>query len=227
MNANAHGNMNLDAPQRADLQALITRFLLSPPLPGDRLPHLPASAISPATGWRRAAVLIPILPAPDGLQVLLTRRSDALRHHPGQVSFPGGRFDDTDADLWATALRESQEELALPAEKIHLIGHLPEHHTVSRYCVTPFLAWVEPDVVPQPSPDEVAEVFTVPLAHLLNPANYGQWPVYRHRHWHTVFGLVWQQQLIWGATARMLWQLAGQLAGHAAFPNNQNIRHGI
>lgn len=214
-------------PVPAALQALLTRFQLSAPPLGEQLPGELLPRETSAACWRQAAVLMPILPAADGLQLLLTRRSDQLRHHPGQISFPGGRYDDTDADLWATALRESHEELALPASKIHLLGRLPEHRTVSRYRVTPFLAWVEPDVVPRPAPDEVAEVFTVPLAPLLEPANYGQWPVFRHQHWHTVFGLTCQQHLIWGATARMLWQLACQLQGPAAIVNKQNIRHGI
>ena len=160
-----------------------------------------------------AAVLIPVIVRDSQLSVLFTRRSAQLRHHPGQISFPGGRQDPDDGDLATTALRETREELGIPAHYIQLLGELPAHTTVSHYRMVPFIGLLAPDYPLIPAADEVAEAFELPLAPLLDPANYGRWQVQRGSQRHTVLGITLQQRLVWGATARILWQLARQVSG--------------
>jgi 8-oxo-dGTP pyrophosphatase MutT (NUDIX family) len=167
---------------------------------------------------RLAAVLVPLVRRPDGLTVLLTKRTDHLNDHAGQVSFPGGRTDPDDADAIATALREAHEEVGLEADEIEVIGVLPTYTTVTAYQVTPVVALIEPPRALVLDPFEVAEVFEVPLAFLMDPANH-------HRHAVELQGLSrrflsmpWGQDangepyFVWGATAAMLRNLYGFLA---------------
>lgn len=183
------------------LERFITRFQLVQPNRGERL----SATIN---DWKPAAVLIPIVDRPSGMQVLLTERSQTLRHHPGQISFPGGRQDPEDRDLAATALRETQEELGIPATDIRLLGRLPEHQTVSRYRVTPYVGLLVSNYPLRLSTTEVAEAFELPLMPFLDNRRYGNWTVKRQGQSHPVFGLTVEGRLVWGATARMLWQLA-------------------
>jgi 8-oxo-dGTP pyrophosphatase MutT (NUDIX family) len=157
---------------------------------------------------RNAAVLIPLLAGSNGLEVVFTKRSTAMRHHPGQISFPGGKQDVTDTSLAHTALREAEEEIGLAQNDVKMIGALPKHVTVTSFLVRPYVGLVPDDFKAKLSTDEVSEVFTVPLNHLLHPKNY------------QIEGRVWQGQqryyftvpygpyYIWGATARMLRMLA-------------------
>ena len=203
-----------------------TALTASSPTAAWTLPRLLSAfnLLTPSAGepaWRRvasgslkpAAVLIPIIARGDHLSVLFTRRSAQLRHHPGQISFPGGRQDPDDGDLATTALRETHEELGIPARSIQLLGELPAHITVSHYRMVPFIGLLAPDYPLTPAADEVAEAFELPLAPLLEPANYGRWQVQRGSQLHTVLGITLQQRLVWGATARILWQLARQVSG--------------
>lgn len=183
------------------------RFSLLRPLADDSV--APTTLRQP---WQRAAVLIPLIMRTEGLHVLLTLRSPHLRHHPGQISFPGGRHDAQDHSLAATALRETHEELGIPPHAVHLLGQLPPHRTHSGFMVTPYLGLLTSPLDLQPAPDEVAAAFSVPLAPLLETKAYGQWPVTRSGQRQTVYGMVLSGHLIWGATARMLWQLATQIA---------------
>ena len=166
---------------------------------------------SGATPLKPAAVLIPIIARGDELSVLLTRRSQQLRHHPGQISFPGGRQDPEDPDLAATALRETYEELGIPAHCIQLLGVLPQHITVSHYRMVPYLGLLQPDYPLHPAVEEVAEAFELPLPPLLDPTNYGSWTITRHQRPHSVYGITLHDRLIWGATARILWLFARQI----------------
>lgn len=155
-----------------------------------------------------AAVLIPLVQHKTGLNLLLTRRSDHLRDHAGQISFPGGRVEPEDDGPIATALRETEEEIGLSREYIHVIGQLPVYSTVTAFQVTPVVALVEPGFTLKLDDFEVAEAFEVPLAFLMNPAH--------HRHHDFEFAGVqrrflsmpWQgpqrEYFIWGATAAML-----------------------
>lgn len=153
---------------------------------------------------RPAGVLILLQEIQGEWRVYLTKRSSALKHHPGQIAFPGGKQDETDADITAAALREAWEEIGLPLNAAQVVGHLPSHETVTGFLVTPVIATVDTafEIVRQPS--EVDEVFTVPLSHVLNPENFvlesRRWQG-RRRHYYAVpFGPYY----VWGATARML-----------------------
>ena len=157
---------------------------------------------------RKAAVLLPFLQGPDGLRVILTKRSAALRHHPGQIAFPGGKQDEGDDDLPATALREAEEEIGLPRENVEVLGTLPCHETVTGFEVTPVLGRVRGDFAVRPEAGEVDEVFQVPYAFLANPANFRvQSRIWqgKRRSYYTV---PWGPYYIWGATARILRTLA-------------------
>jgi 8-oxo-dGTP pyrophosphatase MutT (NUDIX family) len=118
-----------------------------------------------------AAVLVPLIPRDGVLQVLLTRRTDALRHHAGQVSFPGGRIESADAGPAAAALREAQEEVGLALQLARPLGYLDLFDTITGFRVLPVVARVDPSFVAVPHPDEVSDVFEVPLDWLMTPEN--------------------------------------------------------
>jgi 8-oxo-dGTP pyrophosphatase MutT (NUDIX family) len=160
---------------------------------------------------RPAGVLVPVIAGPQGAEVLLTKRSSRLKHHPGQIAFPGGKQDEGDADVIAAALREAEEEVGLPRGHVEVLGTLPTHETVTGFLVTPVIGWIDRDFDVQPEPGEVAEVFRVPLAHVTNVAQFTiqsrRWRGTR-RHYYTVpFGPYY----IWGATARILRGLAHRM----------------
>jgi 8-oxo-dGTP pyrophosphatase MutT (NUDIX family) len=153
---------------------------------------------------RPAGVLVPVSCANGTARLILTKRSSALKHHPGQIAFPGGKQDDTDVDITATALREAEEEIGLPRDLPRVLGHLPQHETVTGFIVTPVLAVIDAPFEPRPDSGEVAEVFSVPLAHLADPAHYR----IESRRWRGVrryyFTVPYGPYYIWGATARIL-----------------------
>lgn len=157
---------------------------------------------------RDAAVLIPIVLGPDGLDVIFTKRSTTMRNHPGQISFPGGKQDETDTSYTHTALREAEEEIGLVQSDVKVIGSLPKHETVTSFLVHPVIGLVPKDFTPTVLSDEVDEVFSAPLEHLLQPSNYvieGRVWQGRKRHY---FAVPYGPYYIWGATARMLRMLA-------------------
>jgi 8-oxo-dGTP pyrophosphatase MutT (NUDIX family) len=167
---------------------------------------------------RRAAVLVPLVRRPEGLNVLLTRRTDHLNDHAGQVSFPGGRTDPEDVDAVATALREAQEEVGLAADEIEVIGVLPTYTTVTAYEVTPVVGLLDPPRALALDAFEVAEVFEVPLAFLMDPANHRRHAMEFQGIARRFISMPWgadaggQPYFVWGATAAMLRNLYGFLA---------------
>lgn len=151
-----------------------------------------------------AAVLFPIVDHPDGYTVLLTQRNAQLRDHPGQISFPGGRVDDGDASPLHTALREAEEEIGLREAQVNPLGYLPEYRTGTGFCITPVVALVTPPFQHRLDPFEVAEVFEVPLAFLLDPANHKQHSLYYRGAMRHFYAMPWGDFFIWGATAGMI-----------------------
>ncbi len=166
----------------------------------------PGFAPPPGRRLRPASVLVPLVERGAHLRVILTRRAALLRHHPGQVAFPGGKQDPDDATPLAAALREAREEIGL--ERVDVLGELPPHETVTGFVVSPFVGLVAPDFTPRIDRAEVDEVFEVPLDFLLDPGNYrieGRTWQGRVRHYYVV---PWGPHYVWGATARMLRMLA-------------------
>ncbi|WP_282092774.1 CoA pyrophosphatase [Epibacterium ulvae] len=161
---------------------------------------------------RPAGVLMAIDLTQAAPQVVLTKRSSALKHHPGQIAFPGGKIDADDTGPVAASLREAWEEIGLPQSHARVLGTLPNHETVTGFTVTPVVAVIEQCFIPRPEPGEVDEIFKVPLSHVLNLENFTiegrRWRGQR-RHYYTV---PYGPYYIWGATARMLHGLADRMA---------------
>lgn len=172
----------------------------------------PETVLPAGRKLRPAGVLVPVSLTQGAPRLILTKRSSALKHHPGQIAFPGGKQDEDDADITATALREAQEEIGLPPGLPRILGHLPTHETVTSFSVTPVVAVLESRFDTVPEPGEVDEVFSVPLAHVLNPANY----VVESRRWRGqrryYYAVPYGPYYIWGATARMLRGLAARMS---------------
>jgi len=170
-------------------------------------PRQPAPALR---GTRHAAVLIPIICRPEPT-LLLTRRSDQLRKHAGQVAFPGGAADACDASIIATALREAQEEVAIPPEEVYVLGTLSPQDSSSGFRVTPVVGLLPVDVPLHPAEDEVAELFEMPLSEAFDLARYHPLDIHRRGIHHRVYLSWYQQQFVWGLTAAIIRQLAGQV----------------
>jgi 8-oxo-dGTP pyrophosphatase MutT (NUDIX family) len=151
-----------------------------------------------------AAVLIGLIPRPAGLQVLLTRRTEGLRHHGGQISFPGGRIETGDADPVAAALREAQEEVGLAPSLTAPLGYLDPFVTITGFHVYPVVAQVSVDYEPLIDPGEVAEAFEVPLDFLLDSANEQRTEVEYLGRKRPLIEFRYGDYRIWGATAAML-----------------------
>jgi 8-oxo-dGTP pyrophosphatase MutT (NUDIX family) len=167
-----------------------------------------------------ASVLVPLVQRGE-LTVLLTQRTDHLNDHPGQISFPGGRAEPEDPDATATALREAREEIGLGAAHVDVLGVLPTYTTATGFIVTPVVALVQPGFDLQADPFEVAEVFEVPLAFLMNPAHHRRHAVEFGGVRREFLSMPWQgfdsegrprRYFVWGATAAMLRNLYRFLA---------------
>ncbi|MBM3601202.1 MAG: CoA pyrophosphatase [Alphaproteobacteria bacterium] len=176
--------------------------------PDDRGDHDLNPGMRPEPPFTAAAVLVPLVEREQGVTVLLTKRTDHLPDHPGQISFPGGRIDPDDADPEMAALREAREEVGLSSDRVELIGRLATYRTRTGFEITPVVGLVTPPFDVAPDPHEVAEIFEVPLAFLLDPAN-----AQRHsRIWKGMERYFWvfpyANYYIWGATAGMLVNLA-------------------
>ena len=160
---------------------------------------------------RPAAVLIPMIEREDQLSVLLTQRAMHLKHHAGQISFPGGKQEPDDDTLLDTALRETEEEIGISAAKIEIIGQLPSYRTISYFEVRPFIGLVEPSYELILDTNEVAEAFEVPLAFLMDQSNHLIHQVKRKGQSHPIYFIPWQDKIIWGATAAFIRNLSNHV----------------
>lgn len=197
----------------ADLKALIRERVTPAPSPvaadewrfGDLPPErrerlrqfMPARPVP-------AAVLVPLVEREAGLSVLLTRRAAQLSHHPGQISFPGGRLEAADIDPCAAALREAEEEIGLSRHWVSVAGYLPNHLIVSGYLVTPVVGFVQPRFELCLDQSEVEEAFEVPLAHFLDVRNHVRAVRDFQGEALEFIDLPYGPHHIWGATAGIL-----------------------
>lgn len=196
-----------------DAEERLRKALNRPARPSSDFDLNPAISMPPGRSLRPAAVLVPIWLHPDGARLILTKRSSHLKHHPGQIAFPGGKVDDTDGDAISAALREAREEIGLPPALVEVAGTLPPHETVTGFTVTPALGFLRESFTPVPEAGEVEEVFSVPLAHVLTPANFA---IERRRwrgEWRRYYAVPYGPYYIWGATARILRGLADRVTG--------------
>ncbi|MGZ8259274.1 MAG: CoA pyrophosphatase [Caldimonas sp.] len=196
------------APASIDPAAMRRRFGAPP----DWQPEIKVERRIVEREAAHASVLVPLV-LRDEMTVLLTQRTDHLADHPGQISFPGGRAEAGDADATATALRETREEIGLEPFEIEILGSLPTYTTSTGFIVTPVVGLVQAGAALRPDPVEVAEVFEVPLAWLMNPANYQRHAVEVAGARREFFSIPWhgcdangvaRHYFIWGATAAML-----------------------
>lgn len=176
---------------------------------------LPVAAALARPDLAPAAVLVPLVLREEGLSVLLTRRSRHLNHHPGQISFPGGRIDAGDANAEAAALREAQEEIALPPSCVEVLGRLPDFPVGTGFLISPVVGLVHPPLDLHASPAEVDEIFEAPLSFLLNQGNHQRhaFPGEKRHYW----SIPWKHYAIWGATAGILRGLSEALAHRENF----------
>jgi len=196
----------------SDPITLIRRALSEPGGASSDFDLNPGTILPEGRALTPAAVLVAVQNTPQGAELILTKRSSRLKHHPGQIAFPGGKQDEGDDGPIAAALREAREEIGLPETHVEILGTLPAHETVTGFTVTPVLAHVTAPFAPLPEAGEVDEVFTVPFEHVTNPAQFiVQWRYWRRqrRYYYTV---PYGPYYIWGATARILRGLAGRIA---------------
>ena len=194
-----------------DAEDRLRKALNRPARPSSDFDLNAAISLPPGRVLRPAAVLLAVWLLPDGPRLILTKRASHLKHHPGQIALPGGKVDQGDDGVIATALRESSEEVGLPPGLVDIAGTLPTHETVTGFLVTPVLGFVRGPFTPVPEAGEVEEVFTVPLDHVLNPAHYS---IERRRwrnEWRRYYAVPFGPYYIWGATARILRGLADRV----------------
>ncbi|MFT7052848.1 MAG: 8-oxo-dGTP pyrophosphatase MutT (NUDIX family) [Psychromonas sp.] len=162
-------------------------------------------------GLKKAAVLLPLIKRQDGLNLIFTERALHLRHHPGQISFPGGRYEAADHSLQQTALRETEEEIGILQRQVSLLGSLPNLPTISGFEISPFIGFVDDDHTILIDQQEVRSVFEVPLSYLLDVNNYYKQHLFANKKRHFTYCIPYQNRLIWGATAQMLKNLQEHL----------------
>jgi 8-oxo-dGTP pyrophosphatase MutT (NUDIX family) len=189
----------------------IAARLARPPL-SDAPEDLHLLPIPPGARVTEAAVMLPLVPRPSGLQVLLTQRTAHLADHAGQISFPGGRVEPTDTSREETALRETEEEIGLARDRVKILGRLPDYDIPTGFRITPVVGWAEPPFELKLDAFEVAAVFEVPLSHFLDLTRFQRREYEfrgRHRHYMAV---PFEGRYIWGATAGMLYSFARLLS---------------
>lgn len=197
---------------RTDIETRLRRALTLPGNDSSDFDLNPGVPLPEGRVLRPAGVLIGVDLTTAALTVILTKRSAKLKHHPGQIAFPGGKQDPTDADPTAAALREAQEEVGLPPENVTILGHLPPHETVTNFRVTPVIGLIHTSVTLVPEAGEVEEAFRVPFDFVTDPANFRvegrRWQGRRRYYYAVPYGPYY----IWGATGRILRALADRLS---------------
>ncbi|RUO35268.1 CoA pyrophosphatase [Aliidiomarina sanyensis] len=173
-------------------------------------PNVPWQSPEMQHGFRPSAVLVALQERDHGLDLILTRRSANLRFHAHQICFAGGRRDDEDPHLMATALREAEEEIGLRPDQVEVIATLPPQPVLTRYMIHPYLGFIAPDVQLAPEPGEVQEIVRVPLARVLQHEQHFIQPIDRAIYHELVF-IPLDGQVIWGATAAIIRRLADHL----------------
>jgi len=192
--------MNLADRLRAALEIAHEPILLT----GDHHDFDPEDVTHPA------AVLVAVTDRADP-GVILTLRPDTMRRHAGQVAFPGGRIDPEDNGPIAAALREAEEEIALPRTAVQVVGIADRYRTVTGYCVTPVIGVVAPDFAYVRAEAEVADIFEVPLSFLLDEANHSEASIEYQGRMRHYYEILWNDRRIWGATAAMIVNLSRRL----------------
>ena len=179
------------------------------PVAATRLNPIPGQLRSDA--GRPAAVLVGLMADASGWQVIMTERAAHLAHHAGQISFPGGKVDESDPTLVATALREADEEIALPATKVDILGGLDPVSSPVGFIVQPVVGIVAPQVALQACPDEVARILILPLADLISPPRHRRESYIRAGHRRDVWVIDHPDHYIWGLSAAIIVDLAARV----------------
>lgn len=176
-------------------RARLKSLLVSPPAMGER------------RGRRAAAVLVPVVEHKEGAHLLLIRRTKHLTHHAGEIAFPGGAVEASDATMQATALREAHEEVGLPPQKVEVAGFLAPYPTIANapgFVIQPVVGFVPSGLAFTGDTYEVAELLEVPLDWAMNPAHHRRERVFWRGKWRSYYVMQWQQHRIWGATAGII-----------------------
>lgn len=192
-------------------QTFFKQFNFVPPAPYDRHTLQRLDPVKPAS-LRPAAVLIGLIERHGQLHVLMTKRASHLKHHPGQIAFPGGKYETSDTCLGDTAVRETVEEVGIDESQITIIGELPSLPTISQFSVTPYIAVIDSNYTPKIDPNEVAEVFEVPASFLFEQQNLFDFHFQLKSSKHKVFAIPYKHHFIWGVTAQIIDALQRQLA---------------
>lgn len=186
-------------------QTFLNRFLLQQPQSKCHVPTYPTAQL------KQAAVCLLLVQRDTGLNMIFTQRALHLRHHPGQVSFPGGKYELSDHSLAFTALRETEEEIGIKKEQIELLGSLPTLTTRSGYHVTPFIGFADSKHQLIIDHQEVKSSFEVPFSFILNPNNFYKQYLIANKSRHFTYCCGYQNHLIWGATAQIIINLQQHL----------------
>ena len=189
----------------ARLRSLLRPTLSAEPCSGAAEEHGREKALIPA------AVLFPVVLHEAEPTVLLTQRDAGLKHHPGQISFPGGRIEADDPSPIHAALREAEEEIGLLPQRVEVIGLLPHYRTVTGFCITPVVGLIQPPLDLRPDSAEVAAIFEVPLSFLMDPANHQRHAIRFHGKKRQYDAVPYGEHYIWGATAGMILEMSRRL----------------